>query len=60
MRLSVREDQFADLMSENPEIALRRRNCRTALKALREANVALDSLPQELAQRGATMTGSVF
>lgn len=44
-------------MREKPEIALRRKNCKIALAALREAMAALDSLPQELAQRGASITG---
>lgn len=53
----IREDLFSELMSEKPEIAERRRNCAMALAALREAIAALDSLPQELARRGATITG---
>lgn len=54
-----REDLFETLISEKPEIAMKRKKCSEALKALKEAMTELDSLPQELAQQGATTNGKI-
>lgn len=57
--MDYREDLFETLISEKPEIAMKRKKCSETLKALKEAMTELDSLPQELAQQGATTNGKI-
>eukprot|EP00210_Caulerpa_lentillifera_P001828 g1758.t1 len=54
-----KEDLFERLISEKPEIAMKRKTCSDALRALKEAMAELDSLPQELAQQGAIINGLI-
>ena len=46
-----REEQFADIMAEREDIATKRTQCQNAVKALREALVALEALPDSLMHR---------
>lgn len=49
--LRCREEQFADIMAEREDIATKRTQCQNAVKALREAQTALEALPSSLMHR---------
>lgn len=51
MWLHCREEQFADIMAEREDIATKRTQCQNAVKALREAQTALEALPTSLMHR---------
>ena len=52
MRLyGCREEQFTDIMAEREDIANKRTQCQNAVKALREAQTALEVLPSSLMHR---------
>jgi len=48
-----REELFADMMAEREDIAAKRAACQAALRALREAQATIETLPQarSLAER---------
>ena len=41
-----REELFADMMAEREDIAAKRAACQAALRALREAQATIETLPQ--------------
>lgn len=47
-----REELFGELMSEREDVVIKRKNCQTALRALRDAVLTLDTLPQYLCDKG--------
>lgn len=54
-----KEDLFETLIRENPEIAVLRNKCSESMKALKKAMNEIQSLPQILAQPGATLNGQI-
>lgn len=46
-----REDLFEDMIRERPDVAAKREECRMALRALKEALSALETLPADLISR---------
>lgn len=46
-----REDLFEEMIRERPDVAAKREECRMALRALKEALSALESLPADLISR---------
>lgn len=48
---ACREDQFGDIMAEREDIATKRVHCQNAVRALQEAQSALEALPGSLMQR---------
>ena len=58
MWLRCREEQFADIMAEREDIATKRTQCQNAVKALREAQTALEALPTSLMHRLQAAQGS--
>lgn len=60
-RMNVsREELFGELMSEREDVMIKRKNCQTALKALREAVLTLDTLPQYLCDKGGSTGRSSY
>lgn len=47
----AREDLFEEMIKERADVAAKRDECRTALRALKEALAALESLPSDLISR---------
>lgn len=56
--LRCREEQFADIMAEREDVAIKRTQCQNAVKALREAQTALEALPTSLMHRLQAAQGS--
>jgi Dynamin GTPase effector domain len=46
-----REELFEDMIRERPDVASKRDECRMALRALKDAVAALESLPADLISR---------
>ncbi|GMH32307.1 hypothetical protein BSKO_00141 [Bryopsis sp. KO-2023] len=46
-----KEELFLNLMSEREDVMIKRKSCQAALKALREAVLTLDTLPQDLCEK---------
>ena len=45
---ACREELFAEMMAEREDIAAKRAACQVALRALREAQATIETLPQAL------------